>query len=55
MRTATVVPIIESVNGPLARDPVVDRITSDTVLKAMIATSIPRVRTRALALPIKSK
>ena len=55
MRTAIVVPIIESVNGSLARDPVADRIASDTVLKAMIATSTPRVRTRALAFPIKSK
>jgi len=55
MRTATVVPAIESTRGPLAREPMVDRIIYDTALNAMIAASTPRVRVRAPALPVRSK
>ena len=55
MRTAATVPMTESAKGPLGRELVVDKMISDRVLNAMIAASIPRVRVRDLALPVKSK
>jgi hypothetical protein len=55
MRTATAVPMTESANGPLGRELEVDKMISDATLNAMIAASTPRVRVRALALPVKSK
>lgn len=55
MRTAPAVPMTESAKGPLGRELVVDKMISDAVLNAMIAESTPRVRVRALALPVKSK
>lgn len=55
MTTATAVPTIESIKGPLGRDSVVDRMISDTMLNAMIAASTPTVMVRALALRVKSK
>src|SRR5438132_12610017 len=55
MRTATPVPTIESKNGPLERDPVVDRMISDTELNTIITASTSRVKVRAPTLPVKSK
>ena len=55
MRTARAVPMTESGKGPLGRELAVDKMISDTVLNAMIAASTPRVRVRALALPVESK
>jgi len=55
MRTATAVPMTESAKGQLGRELAVDKMISDAVLNAMIAASTPRVRVRALALPVKSK
>ncbi len=55
MRTARAVPMTESGKGPLGRELAVDKMISDAVLNAMIAASTPRVRVRALALPVESK
>jgi hypothetical protein len=55
MKTATAVPTIESIKGPLERDLVVDRMISDTMLNTTIAASTPTVMIRALALLVKSK
>jgi hypothetical protein len=55
MKTATAVPTIESIKGPLGRDLVEDRRISDTMLNATIAASTPTVMIRALALLVKSK
>ena len=55
MRTATAVPMTESAKGPLGRELVLDKMTSDEVLNATIAASTPTVMVRALALPLESK
>jgi hypothetical protein len=55
MRTANAVPMTESSKRPLRRELVVDKMTSDAMLNAITPASTPRVRVRALALPVKSK
>jgi len=54
-RTATTVPTIESMKGPLGSEPVAERMISDTVLNAMIAASTQRVKVRAPARPVNNK
>jgi len=55
MRTARAVPMTESGKGPLGRELAVDKMISDAVLYFLITPPPPRVRVRALALPVESK
>src|SRR5947208_14985047 len=55
MTTATVVPVIESTNWLLGREPAPNRATSDAVLHTMINTLVQTVRVQPIPFFASSK